>query len=176
MDIKNDSLLEIAVSIMKKKKTPQTLDDILKESFKKKEIEKEENTVAQFEVDFMLSGLFVYCGEKDGKQLWDLKERQLSSLLDKDGGYYEDMLENDEEVKKNELKDDTIYTDEDIVDDDEVEDKEEEDDIADSMGLINEGEESSEIDSEELRNDEDEEEPEEEEDFDDIEEELKKRK
>ena len=89
MNDKNDSLLEIATSLMKKKRKPQVLDSILEEVFQKKGISTDDAAVvAQFEVDFMLSGVFIYCGEdKNGNQLWDLKERQPSSLLDKDGEY-----------------------------------------------------------------------------------------
>ena len=55
----------------------------------------------------MLSGFFVCCGEdKQGNQLWDLKTRQLSALLDKDSGYMRDLSDEDEEALSNELKDD----------------------------------------------------------------------
>ena len=80
-----DSFLEIAVALMKKKKKPQSLESLTKEVFSKKGAEGNELQIAQFQVDFMLSGFFVCCGEdKQGNQLWDLKTRQNSSLLDKD--------------------------------------------------------------------------------------------
>ena len=76
-----DSFLEIAVALMKKKKKPQSLEALTKEVFSKKGAEVNELQVAQFQVDFMLSGFFVCCGEdKQGNQLWDLKTRQLSAL------------------------------------------------------------------------------------------------
>lgn len=181
MNEKNDSLLEIAVALMKRKKKPQTLKSMLNEIFERKGIEQDEQTVAQFEVDFMLSGLFIYCGEdKDQNQLWDLKERQPSSLLDKDGGYL-DLYEDDEEVTKNELRDDTDYAEKNVdeyISDDELEKKDEEDDIEEELGLVDDEVDTVEIDSSELNReeyDEDElEEEDEEDDEDDIEEALRK--
>ncbi len=183
MNEKNDSLLEIAVNLMKRKKKPQTLKSMLNEIFDRKGIEKTDQAVAQFEVDFMLSGLFIYCGEdKDKNQLWDLKERQPSSLLDKDGGVL-DLYENDEEATKNELRDDVDFSDKNVdeyINDDELESKEEEDDIGEELGLVDEDEETSEIESDSLNRvyieDDDEEEFEEEDDEDDIEEALRKQK
>lgn len=185
MNDKNDSLLEIAKSLMKRKKKPQTLDSMLDEVFQKKGLKKDNETVvAQFEVDFMLSGLFIYCGEdRDGNQLWDLKERQPSSLLDKDGGYLEDIYADDEDVIKNELKDDIVYEEksvsEFVVDDDEVEEKtEEEDDIEEELGLVADDVETQEVENEIARPIEEDEDDieEDEEDEDDIEAELNKRK
>ena len=83
MNEKNDSLLEIAFEEMKKKKKPKTLEKICKDVFEIKGIKYNEETASQFQIDFMLSGNFVCCGEdKDGEKLWDLKSRQSSSLLD----------------------------------------------------------------------------------------------
>lgn len=174
MNEKNDSLLEIASMLMRRKKKPQTLDSILDEVLEKKGIEDaDEHLVAQFEVDFMLSGIFIYCGEdKKGNQLWDLKERQPSSLLDKDGGYLEDMYKDDEDVIKNELKDDFSYSDKNIDelinDDDDISD-EEDDDIKEGLGLVDDESESEEISSDLLKSDDDEEDEEEEVEEDDIE-------
>lgn len=135
-----DSLLEIAASLMKKKKKPQSLDAITKEVFSKKGIQGTETQIAQFQVDFMLSGFFVFCGEdKDGNHLWDLKNRQVSAFLDKDGGYLKDMSDEDEEVVNNELKEDygidgDYNLDQFIEDDDE--DQNEQDDIEEDLGLV----------------------------------------
>lgn len=177
MNDRNDSLLEIATSLMKRKKKPQTLDSILAETFQKKGIaEADDNVIAQFEVDFMLSGTFIYCGEdKNGNQLWDLKERQPSSLLDKDGGYLEDLYADDEDVIKNELKDDfTSYNDknlDDFINDDDVDSHEdEEDDIQEELGLVADDAVSEDVAADSLRDEEDEEfEDFEEEEEDDIE-------
>ena len=184
MNERNDSLLEIAVNLMKRKKKPQTLKSMLNEIFERKGIEQTEQAVAQFEVDFMLSGLFIYCGEdKDKNQVWDLKERQPSSLLDKDGGVL-DLYEDDEEATKNELRDDVDFADKNVdayITDDEIDKKDDEDDIEEELGLVGEDEETSEIDSDDMNrsyeDDEDEyEDIDEEDEEDDIEEALRKQR
>ena len=141
-----DSFLEIAVALMKKKKKPQSLEALTKEVFSKKGIEGNELQVAQFQVDFMLSGFFVCTGEdKQGSQLWDLKTRQHSALLDKDSGYMRDLSEEEEEALSNELKDNDAFgtygnLDQYIEDDDE-EERNEQDDIEEDLGLVSLGDE-----------------------------------
>ena len=49
----------------------------------------------QFILDFMQSGYFIYCGD----DCWDLKDRQPTSILDKDGHDYEKALETDEVIE-----------------------------------------------------------------------------
>ena len=142
------SLLETAKEIMKKKKKPRTLESITKEVFEKKNYDlKNLKEVAQFELDFMASGLFIYCGtDKKGNQLWDFKDRQKSALLDKD--VYADLLESDEEVTKNELREDNSYEDKSIIiDDDEDNEGNEVDDIQEDLGLIEEDSETTVIDA-----------------------------
>ena len=141
MNTNYDSFLEIAVALMKKKKKPQSLESLTKEVFSKKGIEGNELEVAQFQVDFMISGYFVCCGEdKSGNQLWDLKTRQLSSFLDKDSGYMRDMSEEDAEASDNELKDDYQFGDHENLDqyieDDDDEETNEHDDIEEDLGLV----------------------------------------
>lgn len=142
MNEKNDSLIEIAFKEMTKKRKPKTLDKICKDVFSIKGIEETEEECAQFQIDFMLSGHFVCCGEdKNGEKLWDLKSRQLSSLLDKDGSYLDDPYSDDDDVKENELTDD-IYSglednkEENLDEEDEDdEDDEETDDIEEELSL-----------------------------------------
>ena len=135
-----DSFLEIAVALMKKKKKPQSLEAITKEVFSKNGVDGNELQVAQFQVDFMLSGYFVCCGEdKAGNQLWDLKTRQLTSLLDKDSGYMKDLSDEEEEALNNELKDDFEFGDGQNIDqyiDDDDEEINEKDDIEEDLGLV----------------------------------------
>lgn len=136
---KDDSLLEIAIKTLRKKRTPQNIykivDDVMSQKgFKRDEVE---SNAPQFILDFMLSGYFVYCGENT----WDLKERQPLSVLDKEGGDY-DFFEDDEDVKKNELSDDQYGLDlvnkassaTDDVDDEDDEDEE----VIDEDDLTNE--------------------------------------
>ena len=153
MEEKYNSLLEIALSLMEKKKKPQTLKSIINEVFKRKGMEKDEQSVAQFEVDFMLSGYFVYCGEdKDKNQMWDLKERQTTKYL---GSDVEEFNKEDEEATKNELRDETVYASSYDTEEDEDDNKEDQDDIAEGLHEIDEDSESEEIESKDFESDED---------------------
>ena len=149
-----DSLLEIALREMKSKRKPRTLAKITKDVFEVKGINPDDNPemLTQFHMDFMLSGHFICIGEdKHGVKLWDLKNRQPSTLLDKDGSYLEDLYDYDDEVAKYELKDDIPYQEEDNLDDDDDDD--------------NDLEESDDIEEELFNQSEDEEDEEEEDDF-----------
>ena len=143
-----DSLVEIAIKEMSKKRKARTLANIAKEVFEIKGLTPAEAAAAlpQFQIDFMLSGHFICCGEdRKGAKMWDLKNRQHSSLLDKEGVYV-DPQDDDEDVIKNELRDD-IFVDENNSEyeneynDDEDDDKDEEkDDIEEALGLYEEDE------------------------------------
>jgi len=156
MNERNDSLIEIALKEMTKKRKPKTLEKICKDVLEIKGIEYNEEIVSQFQIDFMLSGHFICCGEdKNGVKLWDLKSRQSSSLLDKDGNSFDDLFDDDDEAAKNELTDDINYgglnndsLDSFDDDDDDDDDKEETDDIEEELlGLMNDDEEDDEEDS-----------------------------
>ncbi|MCK9535999.1 MAG: DNA-directed RNA polymerase subunit delta [Bacilli bacterium] len=140
MNNNNLSLIEIAYREMKTKRKPRTLEKIAKDVFEIKGIHPNDTSkiMSQFVMDFMLSGYFICCGEdKHGKKLWDLKSRQKSSLLDKDGSYLEDLYNDDDEAIKHELNDDIVYkpgksfddVDYDIDDDEDEETEEETDDV-----------------------------------------------
>lgn len=122
---KDKSLLELAVELLQKKRKPQKILAIMAEVMEVKGYKGQmaKDHAAQFILDFMQSGNFVYCGD----DCWDLKERQSTAVLDKDGGDYEEIYYDDEDVKKNELKDE-IYDEDYVSDDDEDEDEENEDD------------------------------------------------
>ena len=146
-----DSLLEIALREMKSKRKPRTLAKITKDVFEVKGINPDDNPemLTQFHMDFMLSGHFICIGEdKHGVKLWDLKNRQPSTLLDKDGSYLEDLYDYDDEVAKYELKDDIPYQEEDNLDDDDDDDNdlEESDDIEEELFNQSEDEEDEEED------------------------------
>ena len=100
---KDKSLLEVAIELLDSKKKPQKMLTIVKEVMELKGIKQSmvKELAPQFILDFMQSGYFVYCGD----DAWDLKDRQPTSVLDKDGGDYEDIYEDDEDVRNNELKD-----------------------------------------------------------------------
>ena len=145
MSSKDNSLIEIAIELLYKKQRPQNIYSIIKEVMSIKGIKAASVSeyAPQFVMDFMSSGYFVYCGD----DCWDLKDRQPTSVLDKDGGDYEDLYENDEDVKKNELKDgafDAAYADENnyespiIVKDEEDEEDDDEEEENDDDDLTNE--------------------------------------
>lgn len=139
---KNDSLLDIAKVVVEESKRPLAISEIVEKVFSIKGVTPSQEEAAQFGIDFMLSGDFICCGANKKENLWDLKSRQSVSLLDKDGGYLDDIHEDDEEVKNNLLTDETIY-EEDIdknLDDnnDDDEETDETDDLAEELGLISE--------------------------------------
>ena len=155
---KDKSLLEIAVELLQKKRKPQKILTIMAEAMEIKGYKPQQakQHAAQFIADFMESGIFVYCGD----DCWDLKERQSTAVLDKDGGDYEEIYYNDEDVKKNELKDD-IFDDDYISDDGEDEDEDDEDEDSDEDDIARELENMDEEDFEheitEIENQEDDE-------------------
>ena len=145
--LQNDSLIEIAIELMEKKRKPHTILSIAKDVFEMKGLNYNDNLemLGQFQIDFMLCGNFICCGEdKKGNKLWDLKDRQHHDLLDKESIYLDDLYEDDEEVKKNELKDDDfVYANENNQDYDseynndnsDDDDEEEKDDIEEELLL-----------------------------------------
>lgn len=152
---KDKSLLEIAIELLDSKKKPQKMLTIIKEVMEIKGVKQAmiKELAPQFVLDFMQSGYFVYCGD----DTWDLKDRQPTSVLDKDGGDYEDIYEDDEDVKNNELKDDMYDSnnddDRDYDDDDDEEEEEDElekefenfdDEYAENMHIVNEEDEQEE--------------------------------
>ena len=127
------SLLEIAIELLEKKRGPQHIDTILKEvmSLKGYRVAESKEKAPQFLMDFMLSGNFVYCGE----DCWDLKYRQPTSVLDKDGGDYESFYY-DEEASNNELTDESyneLYENQNDQQLDSNDDDEDETDDADDL-------------------------------------------
>lgn len=155
----NDSLIEIAIELMEKKRKPHTIMSIAKDVFEMKGLDYTKNPelLSQFQIDFMLCGYFMCCGEdKKGNKLWDLKERQPHELLDKESVYLDDVYEDDDEVKKNELKEeDYTYASKEDQEfdsefsndnsDEDEEDDEEKDDIEEEL-LLNDMYEDEELD------------------------------
>ena len=143
MKEKDKSLLEIAIELLNGKQKPQKINSIVREVLEIKGVKAAhaKEIAPQFILDFMQCGLFVYCGD----DCWDLKDRQPTSILDKDGHDYESIFDEDEDVKKNELKDEDIYgplsenDDEDEKDEDDDDEKDEdEDDLSSEFELRDE--------------------------------------
>ncbi len=156
---KDKSLIEVAIELLDSKKKPQKMLTIIKEVMEIKGVKQSvaKELAPQFILDFMQSGYFVYCGD----DTWDLKDRQPTTVLDKEGGDYEDIYEDDEDVKNNELKDE-MFDDEDREneddEDDDDEDEDEEDDLekefenfddeyAENMHVVNEDEDADDEES-----------------------------
>lgn len=141
-DYKNDSLLEIALELMESKRKPKPISKLSKEVFELKGLSQSEAKalLGQFEMDFMLSGHFICCGEdsKTGEKLWDLKSRQPFAMLEKDGNSLDDPYGNDEEVKANELNDSIQYDDSSIygLDDDDEDTENTKDEIEEELDLF----------------------------------------
>ena len=127
---KEKSLLEIAIELLNMKKKPQKITAILKEVMEIKGVKASviKEIAPQFVLDFMQSGYFVYCGD----ECWDLKDRQPTSVLDKEGGDYDDIYADDEDVKNNELKDD-IFENENVDQNQDNDDDDDEDSEEDEM-------------------------------------------
>lgn len=124
------SLVEIAYKLLSKKRKPQLLEDIIKDVMSTKGYKPKEarEVTPQFILDFQSCGDFIYCG--DGR--WDLKERQPTSVLDKDGSDYDYF--DDEDVLRNELKDDDflgIHVDESVLEDEDDHLDNEDEDVED---------------------------------------------
>ena len=127
---KEKSLLELSIEYLNEQPGPQKITTIGEAVMQLKgyKASQAKEALPQFYCDFMESGNFVYVGDEQ----WDLKERQATSLLDKDGTDYT-SVEDDEEAKKNELHDDDddyqqSHDNDDA--DDESESNEDDDDIA----------------------------------------------
>ena len=170
-----ESLLEIAVKIVEKNGGPLTIDAIANEVFRINEKVLTEEALTQFSIDFMLSGIFICCGEtKNHERVWDLKSRQSVTLLDKEANLPENVETYfEEDIKRAELNDENY--DEESVDksiedsSDDDDEKEETDDIAEALGLIYDKESEEEATNNQDDDSDDEEETDEDYDSDDLE-------
>ena len=133
--LKDKTLIEVALELMQNEEQPQTLNYIAEEVFKRKNIkDKQEDILVQFEMDFMLSGLFLPCDE--GK--WHIKQKLSAKYLDKDGSkIYSTNDAFEDEIEENELKDENSYVGQFLTNDDD-EDEIEHDEIAEELEELGE--------------------------------------
>jgi DNA-directed RNA polymerase subunit delta len=85
------SMLETAIGVMKRKRSPQPFIKIYEEVVEElgfSTVQKEHN-IARFYSDLSLSAFFVYTGDNN----WDLKERQPTDMWDKDASFFIDPEE-----------------------------------------------------------------------------------
>jgi len=154
-DRKNMSIMELANLILKENNKAMTFMEIYDRIAEEKEIPEDQKLeiISQVYADFILSAKFIYVGDDE----WDIKGRQTIDLWDKDGAYYDEYpdyedellqydddedIDVDEEEKEIEIdeedEDENIYekdyTDEDIEDDlDDIEEDELDDEFAEDF-------------------------------------------
>ena len=126
-NMKEKSLLEVAVELMERKRTAQNIYSLIKEALEIKGLTDEDGSLTtQLYVDITTSSKFVYMGEDE----WDLKSRQSLDQFDKDGSAFNskyDEYEDEEDDEIDDLDEDDLDDydsddDEDESDDDEYED------------------------------------------------------
>lgn len=125
------SMLEVAVMLMEKKKTPQPIRKLIEEVLQVKGIDESNTEVAsQLYVDITTSSKFVYMGDEE----WDLKSRQSLDEWDKDGSAFNTADLDDEDdngltEKDYDLEEDkSSYDDDDEDEDSNYSDSDDEDD------------------------------------------------
>jgi DNA-directed RNA polymerase subunit delta len=148
-DRKNMSIMELANLILKENNKAMTFMEIYDRIVEEKEISEDEKMemISQVYADFILSARFIYVGDDE----WDIKGRRTIDLWDKDGAYYDEYPDYEEElsayddiddfededeidVEEDEDEDDSIY--EKDYDDDDIEDEEDDLDEEDAEEFI----------------------------------------
>lgn len=171
------SLIEITQGIVEEHKNPIAIMDLINKALKAKGVEATPERIAQLYQDIMVHGSFVSINDAKGKQLIDLKSRQSASYLDKEETYIEDLLATDDEVVKNELREENMDFGSEVdsaldqmnSDEQEEEETEETDEIAEELGLVD----ADSIGEDEITIEDDEDEDEDSSDLDDITGEIK---
>jgi DNA-directed RNA polymerase subunit delta len=109
--------MELANLILKENNKAMTFMEIYDRICEEKEISDDQKTeiISQVYADFILSAKFIYVGDDE----WDIKGRQAIDLWDKDGAYYDEYPDYEEELSH--------FDDLDEFEEDEVEIEEEED-------------------------------------------------
>lgn len=139
-DRKNMSIMELAYQILSEHERAMTFIEIIDMICTEKGISEEErlNMMSQVYTDFISSAKFIYVGDDE----WDIKGRRTIDLWDKDGAYYDEYpdyeeelnlfedekdldeysIDNDVEIEEDEDEEESIYekdiTEDDIEDDD----------------------------------------------------------
>ncbi len=122
--LKSLAMLEVAEALLKEKKEPITIQELIASVAEIKEIHLDDvDKLTQFYMDITQSAKFVYCGDDQ----WDLKERNLE-LWDKDGYAFVHAEDIEEDVEEDlDFTEFVLEEEEDVevVDDDEEEVEEE---------------------------------------------------
>ena len=124
-NMKEKSLLEVAVELMERKRTAQNIYSLIKEALEIKGLTDEDGSLTtQLYVDITTSSKFVYMGDDE----WDLKYRQSLDQFDNDGSAFnskDDEYDDEEDEEIDDLDEDDLDdydSDDESDDDDEYED------------------------------------------------------
>ena len=99
MNTEQMSMVEVAIELMKQKRTPQPILTLINEVLEMKGFDDSNGALAtQLYLDITTSSDFVFCGE--GK--WDLKSRQSLDQYDLDGSAFNTKDSDSEEVEEDE--------------------------------------------------------------------------
>lgn len=120
---KNMSIMELAYQILQENDKAMTFMELFDLICAEKEISAEEKAemISQVYADFITSAKFIYVGDDE----WDIKGRRAIDLWDKDGAYYDEYPDYEEELSLLEDDKDEDYS----IDDEEEEEEEEEENI-----------------------------------------------
>ena len=126
-NMKEKSLLEVAVELMERKRTAQNIYSLIKEALEIKGLTDEDGSLTtQLYVDITTSSKFVYMGDDE----WDLKSRQSLDQFDNDGSAFnskDDEYDDEEDEEIDDLDEDDL----DDYDSDDESDDDDEDDLDD---------------------------------------------
>ena len=113
--------MELAHQILVDNDKAMTFIELFDIICKEKEISPEEKQeiISQVYADFITSAKFIYVGDDE----WDIKGRQTIDLWDKDGAYYDEYPDYEEELSLYDEKDDEYSIDDDFEEEDEEEDE-----------------------------------------------------
>lgn len=95
-DRKNMSIMELAYQILLENERAMTFNELFEAICTEKGINEEEkaNLASQVYTDFVSSAKFIYVGDDE----WDVKGRRAIDLWDKDGAYYDEYPDYEEEL------------------------------------------------------------------------------
>jgi|AntAceMinimDraft_18_1070375.scaffolds.fasta_scaffold00010_54 DNA-directed RNA polymerase subunit delta len=95
-DRKNMSIMELAYQMLLEQKKAMTFVELFDAICVEKQINEEEKAgmISQVYTDFISSAKFIYVGDDE----WDIKGRRTIDLWDKDGAYYDEYPDYEEEL------------------------------------------------------------------------------
>ncbi|MFA5697959.1 MAG: DNA-directed RNA polymerase subunit delta [Candidatus Izemoplasmatales bacterium] len=138
VELKNLSLMEVAEQILKKNKQPMTFMELFKSLSEAKELTDEERAriISQFYADFIASARFIYMGD----DMWDLKSRQSIDMWDKDGAFYQEYPESEDETTEDSEEEEEEAPEEEEEESIDRDLDEEEEDVVDDDTIVYENE------------------------------------